>query len=77
MLFYAWWAIIQFFYATVCIPCSNPSAVLSNITRESLAKQSDWQKQSVQEGKKYSMFTAEPKYRQDILCGAELCALHL
>ena len=35
------------------------------------------QKQSVPEGKKYSLLTAEVKYRRDILCGAELCALHL
>ena len=36
-----------------------------------------WQKQCIPEGKKYSLLTAELKYRRDILCGAELCALHL
>ena len=36
-----------------------------------------WQKQSVPEGKEYSLLTARLKYRKDIWCGAELCALHL
>ena len=36
-----------------------------------------WQKQSVPEGKKHSLLTAELKYRKDILCRAELCAMHL
>ena len=30
-----------------------------------------WQKQSIPEGKKYSLLTTEPKYRQDILYGAK------
>ena len=49
-------------------------------TRESLAKQSDcfcMAKTCVPEGKKYSLLAAELKYRKDIVCGAELCALHL
>ena len=32
-----------------------------------------WQKQSVPEGKIFSLLTAELKYRKDILCGAEIC----
>ena len=35
-----------------------------------------WQKHCVPEGKKYSLLTTEPKYRQNILSGAELFALH-
>ena len=49
-------------------------------TRESLAKQSNcfcMAKTKRPRRKKYSLLTAELKYRRDILCGAELCALHL
>ena len=67
------------------LKASNPSN--TNLTKEEQSELENrlqskaivfaWQKQSVPEGKEYSLLKAELKYRKDILCGAEGCALHL